>query len=223
VINLTGFFEFAWESLPALLRGTAITLTIWAICISIGTLLGILLSLGRVYGNKVIYRFSTIYVEIFRGTPMLAQMLIIYLGLPDIGIIFQPIVAASIAIGLNTAAYQAEYFRGAIQTIPAAQMTAARSIGMSKTKAICYIILPQALRLSIPQWSNEVILELKFTSIAFAIGVPELMAQAKIIGFRTFRYSEIFAIAAFIYLFLVTIFTRLLDIFEKRVRIPGLK
>ncbi len=218
---MVSFFEFAWASLPALLRGTGITLTIWVICISIGTLFGILLSLGRVYGNKPIYRLSTIYVEIFRGTPMLAQMLIIYLGLPDIGIILQPIVAASIAIALNTAAYQAEYFRGAIQTIPTGQMIAARSIGMSKKKAILYIILPQALRLSIPQWSNEVILELKFTSIAFAIGVPELMAQAKIIGFRTFRYFEIFAIAAFIYLFLVTVFTQLLDILEKKVKIPA--
>lgn len=218
---MTDFFEFAWNSLPALLRGMGITLSIWVICISIGTPFGILLSIGRVYGNKVTYRFSTIYVEFFRGTPMLAQMLIIYLGLPDIGIILQPIVAASIAIGLNTAAYQAEYFRGAIQTIPVGQMLAARSIGMSEKKALFYIILPQALRLSIPQWSNEVILELKFTSIAFAIGVPELMAQAKIIGFRTFRYFEIFAIAAFMYLLLVTIFTQLLDILAKKVRIPG--
>jgi polar amino acid transport system permease protein len=214
------FFEFAWDSLPALLYGTGITLLIWIICITGGTIVGLLLCLARLYGSKIIYGFATVYIELFRGTPMLVQMLVIYFGLPDIGIVLQPIVAVSLAIGLNTAAYQAEYFRGAVQSISSGQMIAARSIGMTKFKAIRHIILPQALRLVIPQWSNEVILELKFTSIAFAIGVPELMAQAKIIGFRTFRYFEIFLLAAFIYLVLVSLFTFALDLLEKKVRIP---
>lgn len=219
---MTSFFEFARASLPALLEGTTVTLQIWVLCMSGGTILGLLLALGRVYGNKAIYALSTGYVELFRGTPMLVQMFFIYLGLPDIGIVLTAVVAASIAIGLNTAAYQAEYFRGAIQSIKAGQMVAARSIGMSKAQAILYIILPQALRIVIPQWSNEAILELKFTSIAFAIGVPELMARAEAIGFRTFRYSEAFVVVALIYLALTTICAQLLDMLANKVRIPGL-
>jgi polar amino acid transport system permease protein len=150
-------------------------------------------------------------------------MFIIYLGLPDIGIVLRPLVAASISISLNTAAYQAEYFRGAILSVESGQMAAARSLGMSKLKAVHKIVLPQALRLAIPQWSNEVILELKMTSIAFAIGVSELMAQAKAIGFRTFRYIEIFVVVAIIYLIIVTFFSTLLDVAERKLKIPGME
>jgi polar amino acid transport system permease protein len=205
------------------MKGTLVTLELWVICIFWGTLLGLFLSLGRVYGRGAVYYASTAYIELFRGTPQLVQMFIIYLGLPDIGIVLRPLVAASISIALNTAAYQAEYFRGAILSVESGQMAAARSLGMSKLKAVHKIILPQALRLAIPQWSNEVILELKMTSIAFAIGVSELMAEAKAIGFRSFRYIEIFVLAAIIYLIIVTFFSSLLDVAERKLKIPGLE
>jgi len=220
---LDDFIAFAKASMPALLQGTWVTLELWVICISLGTILGVLLSLCRVYGRGIVYHGSTGYIELFRGTPQLVQMFIIYLGLPDIGIVLRPIVAASISIALNTAAYQAEYFRGAILSVEIGQMQAARSLGMTKTKAIWKIILPQAFRISMPQWSNEVILELKMTSIAFAIGVSELMAQAKAIGFRTFRYTEIFILAAIIYLVIVSFFSLVLDRVEKKFKIPGLE
>ena len=186
-----------------------------------GTILGLLLALGRVYGNKTIYVLSTGYIELFRGTPMLVQMLFVYFGLPEIGVMLTPVIAASIALGMNTAAYQAEYFRGAIQSIKAGQMVAARSLGMTKTQVISYIVLPQALRIVIPQWSNEPILLLKYSSIAFAIGVPELMARAQMIGYSTFRFFDAFLLAALIYLVLTTILAQFLDMLEKRVRIPG--
>lgn len=216
------FIEFAMESMPALLKGTWITLELWVISIILGTALGLILALCRVYGNRTAYFLSTVYIEIFRGTPQLVQMFIIYLGLPDLGIVLKPIVAASISIGLNTAAYQAEYFRGAILSVDIGQMLAARALGMKKTEAILKIVLPQAIRMVIPQWSNEVILELKMTSVGFAIGVSELMAQANAIGFTTFRYFEVFALAAIIYLIIVTFFSSLLDLLEYKIKIPGL-
>lgn len=218
---MTDFFHFARASLPLLLKGTGVTLQIWGWCMVGGTILGLLLALGRVYGNRAIYAFSTGYIELFRGTPMLVQMLFIYFGLPEIGVMLTPVIAASVALGMNTAAYQAEYFRGAIQSTKAGQMTAARSLGMSKAQAICYIILPQALRIVIPQWSNESILLLKYSSIAFAIGVPELMARAQMIGYSTFRFFDAFLIAAFIYLVLTTVLAQLLDMLAEKVRIPG--
>lgn len=213
---MQSFFLFAWQSLPELLHGTEFTLVIWVISVSFGFFFGLLLAVMRVYGNRLWYALSTGYIELIRGTPMLVQMFIVYLGLPEVGIVFSPVTAAVVAIGLNTAAYQAEYFRGGIRSIRSGQMTAARAIGMSRRQGILYIILPQALRIALPQWSNEVILELKYTSIAFAISVPELMGQAKVIGADTFRYFQIFLVAAAIYLVLVSIVTRVLSMVEKR-------
>lgn len=213
---MTSFLRFALQSLPALLEGTEYTLIIWIVSVTFGFFLGLNLAVMRVYGNRLWYMLSTGYIELIRGTPMLVQMFIVYLGLPDLGIVFTPVTAAMIAIGINTAAYQAEYFRGGIRSVRSGQMIAARAIGMSRRQAILYIILPQALRLALPQWSNEVILELKFTSIAFAISVPELMGRAKVIGANTFRYFQIFIVAAFIYLALVSIVTVGLSLVEKR-------
>ncbi|MFB6290109.1 MAG: amino acid ABC transporter permease [Candidatus Bipolaricaulia bacterium] len=221
--ELVEFFKLAWEIGPRLLDGTVVTLELTAICISSGFVIGLALSLGRVYGNKLVYGLTTTFVELVRGTPLLVQLFIIYYGLPDVGIVLNPLLAAGIALGINTSAYQAEYFRGAIQSISAGQMTAARSIGMGKVGAIKSIILPQALRLAIPSWSNELIYMLKYTSLAFTVGAPELMAKAKIIAARNFRYLEVFIIVAFIYIIIVTGFTKVLDIVEERVKIPGLE
>jgi polar amino acid transport system permease protein len=184
-----------------------------------GTVLGLFLGLGRVYGNKPVYVLSSGYIEIFRGTPMLAQILFVYFGLPEIGILLSPIAAASIALGMNTAAYQAEYFRGAIQSIEAGQVEAARSLGMAQKQVIFNIVLPQALRRVIPQWSNEPILLLKYSSIAFVIGVPELMARAQMIGYSTFRFFDAFLLAALIYLILTTILAQGLHVLEKSVSV----
>jgi len=182
-----------------------------------------MVALGRVYGNRPVYALTTGYVELIRGTPLLVQLFLIYYGLPDIGIALHPLLAAGIALGINTSAYQAEYFRGAIQSIHAGQMMAARALGMSRLRAVQYVILPQALRLAIPPWSNELIYMLKYTSLAFIVGVPELMGRANIIAARNFRYFEVYIIVAFIYLILVTIFAELLTILEKKIKIPGLE
>lgn len=210
------FLTFAWEWLPELLKGTQFTLTIWVVSVAFGFFFGWLLAIMRVYGNRALYWLSTGYVEFFRGTPMLVQMFVVYLGLPNVGIVLSPVVAAIVAIGLNTSAYQAEYFRGGIRSIRSGQMFAARAIGMSKRQAITHIIIPQALRLALPQWSNEVILELKYTSIAFTISVPELMGRAHMIGSDTFRYFQIFVVAAAIYLVLVGIVSTMLQMLEQR-------
>ncbi|GAB3673179.1 amino acid ABC transporter permease [Salinisphaera aquimarina] len=213
---MNAFFVFAWENLPALLDGLQYTVIIWIVAVAFGFVLGLLLAVGRVYGNTPLRWLAIGYIELIRGTPLLAQMFIVYFGLPEVGLVLSPLVAAMVAIGLNTAAYQAEYFRGGIRAIRSGQMAAARAIGMTRGQAIRSIILPQALRIALPQWSNEVILELKYTSVAFAISVPELMGQAKMIGANTFLYFQIFVVAALIYLVLVTLVTAVLDQVEKR-------
>jgi len=105
------FLEYAWNIFPILLKGALVSIELTFLAISIGFILGIPLSLGRVYGNKIIYTVTTIYIEAFRGTPILTQLFILYFGLPSIGIMFSPFTAAVIGLGLNSAAYQAEFFR----------------------------------------------------------------------------------------------------------------
>jgi polar amino acid transport system permease protein len=215
------FFEFAWNILPKLFQGALTTLELTIFAISIGFVLGIPLVLGRVYGHKTTYTLATIYVEAFRGTPILTQLFILYFGLPSIGIMLSPFMAAIIGLGLNSAAYQAEYFRGAIQAIKDGQMIAARAIGMSKIKAIRYIILPQMFRLVIPSWSNELILLLKASSIAYMIQVSELVSVGRQISSQNFRTFEVFLIIAFIYFVIIEVLNKVLHSVEKKLKIPG--
>ncbi|PJF46272.1 MAG: amino acid ABC transporter permease, partial [Candidatus Thermofonsia Clade 3 bacterium] len=124
--------------------------------------------------------------------------------------------------GLNSGAYQAEYLRGALQSVGEGQMTAARAIGMSKWLAVRSIILPQALRLVLPAWSNEAIAMLKYTAVVFLIAVPDLMGQAKILSSRYFAPIPIYMIVAVFYIVLVGATYLLLRQLERKLHIPGL-
>lgn len=215
------FIRFGVEWLPDLIRGVPVALSLWIIAIILGFFLGLIICWARVYGNRLFYWISTSYVELFRGTPILVQMFFIYLGLPHVGIVFDAFTAAVISITLNSAAYQAEYFRGSVLSVPKEQIVAARSCGMSQWQAILHIMLPQALRRVIPQWSNEAIIELKFTSIAYTIGVVEITAIASDIGSKTLNYFYIFLWAAIVYLVLTSSVAIILGWLEKKTYVPG--
>ena len=217
------FLSLSYEIMPGLLKGAVVTLELTVCSISLGFILGVALALGRLYGKRPVSLFCTGYIEFFRGTPLLVQLLILYYGLPPYGIRLSSFVAGILGLGLNSAAYQAEYFRGAIQSVSQGEIMAARAIGMSRFKAIVNIILPQMFRIVIPSWSNELIYTLKYSSVAYMIGAPELMAQAKFVAAQNFRYFEVFLVVAFIYLIAVVILSRILSVVEKRVQIPGLQ
>lgn len=218
---MTEFLQFSAEQFPELLKGVPITLSLWIIAIVLGFFLGLALAWARVYGSRFWYGLSTAYIELFRGTPMLVQMFFIYLGLPQIGIVFDAFTSAVIAITLNSAAYQAEYFRGSVLSVPQGQLIAARACGMTQWQAIRHIVLPQALRRVLPQWSNEAIIELKFTSIAYTIGVVEITARASEIGSRTLEFFQIFLLAGVIYLVLTSSVASFLNWVERRYYVPG--
>ena len=217
------FLGLTYQIMPRLLEGAVVTLELTVCSISLGFILGVALALGRLYGKRPVSLLCTGYIEFFRGTPLLVQLLILYYGLPPYGIRLSSFVAGILGLGLNSAAYQAEYFRGAIQSVSQGEIMAARAIGMSRFKAIVNIILPQMFRIVIPSWSNELIYTLKYSSVAYMIGAPELMAQAKFIAAANFRYFEVFLVVAFIYLIAVVVLSRILSVVEKRVRIPGLQ
>ena len=210
------------ESLPNLLDGLSTTLILTFISLTVGLFLGLALALGRVYGNKIISGVCIGYIEAIRGTPLLVQLFILYFGLPSVGIILTPLSAALLGLSLNSGAYQAEYLRGSIQSIPSGQMVAARTLGMNRIQSIQSIILPQALRISIPAWSNELIYLLKYTSIAYIITVRELTFEGKLIAADSFRFIEIFLIVAIIYLVLTVLFTGIIDRLEKKLSLPGI-
>jgi len=218
----TDFVQFFIKSLPDFMNGLGYTLLLTFISITVGFFLGISLALGRVYGNKIVNGFCVGYIELIRGTPLLVQLFIIYFGLPSIGVVLSPIQAALLGLSINSGAYQAEYLRGSIQSIESGQMSAARSLGMNKLQSIQHVVLPQALRISIPAWSNEFIYLLQYSSIAYIIGVAELTAEGKFIAATTYRYIEMFAMIAVIYLALTIVSTAIIDRIAKHLSIPGI-
>ena len=208
--------------LPPVLEGTLVTLKLIALSIPLGLILGILIAVGRVYGNKFISSFCTVYTLFFRGTPLLIQLFILYFGFPSIGIFFSPFAAAVIGFILCSGAYHSEYIRGAIQSIKIGQMMAAEALGMTRSKAILYIILPQALRRAIPGCSNEIIYLIKYSSLAFMVTCVELTGAGKIIASRYFEYTLVFLVVGAIYLLMVSIVTKVLNTLEKKLEIPGI-
>jgi len=216
------FLELAISTLPQLLMGLKNTLMLTALAIVLGIGLGLVLALSKVYGHGPVRWVASAYIGLFRGTPLLTQLFIIYFGLSSVGIVLSPFAAAILGLGLNSAAYQAEYFHGSILAIHPGQITGAIALGMSRIKTIKCIVIPQVLRLVIPSWSNELISLLKFSSVAYLIQFPELLFQTKYIASKNFRMFELSIITGIIYLSVVLIISHLLRKLELKLRIPGL-
>ncbi len=169
--------------------------------------------------------FISGYVEIIRGTPLLIQLYMIYYGLPKIllplGIRLSPYTAAMIGFIINSAAYQVEYMKGGFKAISYDQIEAAHSLGMRKWQTVYEILIPQGLRFSIPALSNELIYLMKYTSLAFIIQAPELMTRIKGLTSDYSRYMDTYLVAAFIYIILTFILTKITDFCDRKLRIPG--
>jgi polar amino acid transport system permease protein len=200
---------------PVILRALRETLIIAALSMALGVGLGFVLGVMRVSRNFVAAGVSGLYVWFWRATPVVLQLLLMYFGLRQL--IEEDIFrdnwtrfrAAVVTFGLNEAAYMAEIVRAGIRSVEAGQMDAARSLGMTNLQAMRRIILPQALRVIVPPTGNEFIAMLKNTSVAFAIGVVELTNAAKIQSARNFKVMELYTVAAFWYLVVVTGFSLL--------------
>jgi polar amino acid transport system permease protein len=198
---------------PIILRAMRETLYIALLAMVLGVVLGVLLAVMRVSRNPLVSGLAGIYVWFWRATPVVLQLLLMYFGMRQV--IEEDAFrdnwtrwrAAVITFGLNEAAYMAEIVRGGIQSVESGQMDAAKSLGMTNLQALRRIILPQAFRVIIPPTGNEFIAMLKNTSVAFAIGVVELLNAAKIQAARNFKPMELYTVAAFWYLVLVSIFS----------------
>jgi len=205
------------DSLPKLMEGAWLTMELVLLSLAIGFVLAVPLAIARTAKSPFLWMPVYGYIFYFRGTPLLVQIFLTYYGLGQFEIvresIFWPLFreaywCAIIAFSLNTAAYTAEIFRGAIQAVPAGEIEAARAVGMSKTLQYRRIILPTAFRMALPAYSNEFILMLKGSALASTITLLDLTGVARVIVSRTFAPYELFITAAVFYLIMTYAVTR---------------
>lgn len=206
--------------LPFLLLGVGITIRYTVLSFLMGSVMGLLIALGRVNRSKLLRYPCLWYVDFIRGTPLLAQVYLIHFGLPQV-LGYKPVgsVDALVALTLNAAAYIAEIWRGGIESIERGQMEAARSLGMTYGHAMRYVVLPQAFRRVIPPLGNEFIALLKESSLVSVIGLEDLMMKANMMAGRSFRPFEAYFTVALIYLVLTLTFTRVLSRLEGRLKV----
>lgn len=212
-------FDIIIDYMPLLLKGTILTLGLALAGVALGLVLGLAIGLGKMSTNRLI-RFPFVwYINIFRGTPFMVQILIIHFGVgPLIMTPTNPIVTAIIALSLNSAAYIAEIFRAGIQSIDKGQVEAARSLGMSHVQSMKLVILPQAIKRMIPPLGNEFIVLLKETSLASIIAAPELLYWGKAAAGQYIRVWEPYIAVAIIYLILTLSLTYIMDRIEGRMK-----
>jgi len=217
-------FEFIIEYLPLILDGLILTIEVTLVGIFAGLALGTILAIGDMYGGKAVSTAIRVYVEFFRGSPIIVQLFIFQYALPTLTHIpVNPYVTGFSVFALNSGAYQKGYVKGAMETVFQDQMMAGLSTGMSKLQTIFYVILPQALRIVIPAWSNEFCSLTKSTAALGLIGAMDLTGVGKTIAGQTYRVLETWAFVAIIYLIWITAFTKIADIVYEKKKIPGIE
>ena len=210
-------FSLIWNSLPLLLAGAGVTIEITAIAVGLGFVFGLITSVCRLSGVKILNILAVCYVNIIRGTPLLVQIFLIYFALPMIiGERINPFVAAVAACSVNSGAYVAEIFRAGMQSVDKGQMEAGRSLGLSWMQTMRYIILPQAFKHVIPPLGNEFISMTKETSLVSVIGFEELTRRGQLIIAKTYGSFEIWLTVAFIYLVMTFTIAQLVSYLERR-------
>ena len=218
-------FELMINSFPKLLGATVITLKLLSVSLIVGLFIGLLFAILRLNKNVFINRFAYGYSYVFRGTPLLVQIFIIYFGLGQVEylrstilwmILKEPYWCAIIAFALNTGAYTSEILRSAFQTIKPGIIEAGKSLGISNKIIFYKIQIPIAIRQSLPAYGNEIILMMKGTSLASTVTLMDLTGVAKYIISTTFKPIEVFIVAGGIYLFMTFIIHNLIKFLEKK-------
>ena len=214
--------QVLYDSFPYLLGGAGVTAAAVTGAMLLGLLIGVNLAVIQVYCGAWPRRLVGLYVWFFRGVPILVLLFLFYFGLFSLlGLNLNTFAAVILVLGMTSGAYQSQIYRGAIQSLPQGQLKAARALGMSDRRAIISIILPQALRLSIPGFSNEYSILLKDSALAYALGTPEIMARTHFVASRTYEHLPLYLMAALLYFALTWIGVKLLRKLEEKVRIPG--
>ena len=231
-VALLSDWQFVVSNWRFLLLGTVVTILLTLSSLSLGFLLGFPAGAIEVYGDGWLKSAVNTVGVILRGTPIVVLIVLFFFALPIprlgtvpvIDMQMNAFIAATLALGLRSAAYQGQVFRGSIQSIASGQMEAARSIGMTKLQAVRHVIFPQAVRRSLPGFQNEFTIVLKDTSVAFAIGLAELLTRAERLYLQPGRDTaviEVIIIISAIYFILTFTTNRALDRLQQRYAIPG--
>lgn len=222
-IDLIGVFKDVW---PLLLKGVGMTLEITILSLIIAMVLGVVTCLFGMSRIAPLRWISKFYVWLIRGTPMLVQALYVYFAIPQLiqvitGSDFRisHFMAGLITLALNAGAYSSEIFRGAINAVNKGQMEASRSLGLSYSKTMQKVILPQAVRICLPSLVNQFIITLKDSTILYAIGLPELVYQAKIYVGRTLEALATYTWVAIFFLVIISILSYVAKVFERRMKV----
>ena len=210
------------EAFPYILEGTLVTVVLVAGALSLGFCLGVPMAVVQVYAPRPAAMLVSFYVWFFRGVPVLLLLFLFYYGLFGlIGLDVGTIGASCLVLGMTSAAYQSQIFRGAILSLPAGQFKAGKALGLTNGQTILHVILPQALRLSIPGWSNEFSILLKDSALCFVLGTPEIMARTHFVASRTYEHLPLYITAGLIYFAITMAGVTMLRRLEKKARIPG--
>lgn len=207
----SGFFDYLVN--PFILGGVVTTIWLTGVSLVAGLVLGFVVALMRRSKLRLLRSIGWVYIWIFRGTPLLVQLIVIYTALPQLGLRFSVVEAALIGLALNEAAYLAEIIRAGIEAVPEGQSRAARALGMTEGKIMRYIVMPQAFKVIIPPLGNSVNGLLKTTSVTSVISMEELLRRTQVLIQEKFMVLELFAVAALYYLLLTTVW----DFIQRRI------
>ena len=210
-LGVTGNIDtgFIAEWGPFIVGGTMLTVLISAVSILLATVVALLAAFGRISRNPYINGVASLYVSLARGTPLIVQLLFVYLALPQIGVVLSAVHAGVIALTFNYGGYMTEIFRAGIQAVPRGQREAAEALGMPDRQIMRRIVLPQAIRIVVPAIGNEFIAMTKDSSLVSILAVEELLFRARLVGQQNFRSLEALIIAAAIYWILTIVFSQL--------------
>lgn len=217
-MELSPFYQ---ELFTGLNRGLVMSVALIVPSAVGGVLIGILAGSIRTFGGRFVRTAGDAYAAVFRGTPLVVQLFVLYFGLPNLGIYLSPYIAAVAGFTLCSGAYQSEYVRGALLSIKSGQYKGAQALGFTSFQTIFWIIVPQAVRRAIHGCGNEVIYLIKYSSLAFIVTCIELTGEGKTIATEYFRFTEVFMIIGLYYLLLVTVAMILLKKIEKILYVPG--
>ena len=196
------------HNLPSIAHGLLITLGTWAAGVAIGLLLGFAIAVVQLFGSQAVRGVLRAYIEVFRGTPFLIQLFLLYYGGPNFGITFEPMTAGVLGLGLYGSAYFAEVFRGGFQSVPRGHLEAAECLGLSRWQAIVRVQLPQMLLIIVPALTNLIIILSKETAVLSIVTVPELTFVLTGIGSESFAFVETLLVLCVCYLALVELTSR---------------
>ncbi len=207
-----------------IVQGFEMTLVMTFLGLGGGLVLGVLSALGDVYGGRALRALIGAYVEFFRGSPLIVQLLLFYFSVPTVtGVRWDAFTAGTVTLMLNSGAYQKGYFKGAIEAVFKDQLLAAKSLGMTFWQTLRHVVLPQAFRVVIPSWTNEYVSLGLSTSALIVIGLRELTTVSKSIAAQTFKPLQVYLLTGLIYLIWISASLKALDHVYSRVRIPGLE